>query len=167
MKQFDPETKHAAYRIAQVAWHIHRLLRVEVEQRQPTGLTFTQLRALGALHATPGASLSELAEDLGLQKPTASKTVDELVRQGLVVREVVPDNRRKQALYATGSGTEALEAAAGVAFTAIDDLLARLTHEEREAVDRAMALLHPLVRGDSAPAGATNAPSNGGQTHAA
>jgi DNA-binding MarR family transcriptional regulator len=168
MKHLGSETDRPTAQIVQVAWHVLRIVRGAVDQTQTPGLSLTELRALGALAAAPGASLSEVADELGLQNPTASKTVETLVQQGLVVREVVPGNRRKQALYLTARGAEALDAAAGVAFTAIDDLLARLTPADRETVERAMALLHPLVHAtDAHDRDMTHEPKTLGRSHVA
>lgn len=168
MKHLGHETDRPTAQLVQVAWHVLRIVRGAVDQGQTPGLSLTELRALGALSAAPGASLSEVADELGLQKPTASKTVETLVQQGLVVRKVVPDNRRKQALYLTARGAEALDAGAGVAFTAIADLLARLTPGDRETVERAMGLLHPLVHAsDAHDRDMTHGPNTLGRTHAA
>jgi DNA-binding MarR family transcriptional regulator len=114
--------------------------------RQPaSGLTLTQMRSLGFLVGSPGASLSELAEDLGLQMPTTSKVVEEMVQQKWVVRDVVPGNRRKLTLRITAKGRKAVEKAAEPAMTRMAELLSQLTTKERQTVARAMALLHPLV----------------------
>lgn len=51
-------------------------------------------------------SINELAELLGLDKSTLSRTVNTMVEQGLVTREPDPDDRRyvKIKLTPTGSG---------------------------------------------------------------
>lgn len=147
MKQFDLEIDVAEYRMVQVSWYVQRLMRAEAERRQTTpGLTLTQLRALGVLHTSPGASLAALASELGVQSPATSKAIEELVQQGLVVRAVVPENRRKLALHVTSSGRKSLRAAAASALRGISEVLAGMTTEERATVDRAMALLYPLLR---------------------
>ena len=52
----------------------------------------------------------QLAEDIGLQMPTTSKVVEELVQQGRVLREVVPGNRRKLTLNITADGRDVARA---------------------------------------------------------
>ena len=147
MKQLPLEIDGDEYRLVQVAWYVQRLMRAEAERRQATpGLTLTQLRALGVLHALPGASLATVASELAVQSPAASKAIDELVQRGLVDREVVSGNRRKHALHVTSSGTKALRKAATSALTGITKALSGLTPKERATVDRATVLLYPLLR---------------------
>jgi DNA-binding MarR family transcriptional regulator len=150
MKQFPNETDSlpgVAHRVVEVAWRVLQITTKTVLcQRPAPELTPTQMRALGFLLGSPGASLSELAQHLGLQKPTASKVLEELVQRGRVSRDAVPGNRRKLALHITPSGQAALEAATAPANTRVAELLARLSAEERETVARAMSLLHPLVQ---------------------
>lgn len=135
-----------AHTVIQVAWRVLRMVRAEVERRPTPELTLTQMQSLGFLISNPGASLSELAEHLGLQKPTTSKVVEELVQQGRVIREVAPGNRRKLTLHITASGSEVLGSAIEPAITRMAEMLARLTADERQEVERAMSLLHPLVQ---------------------
>jgi DNA-binding MarR family transcriptional regulator len=150
VKQFHDETRSAraaaAHAVIETAWLVLRMVKAEVGQRQTSSLTFTQMRSLGFLIESPGASLSELAEHLGLQNPTTSKVVEELVQQGWATRDVVPGNRRKLTLSITGSGRQAVELAAEPAMTRMAELLAQLSEKDRETIERAMSLLHPLVQ---------------------
>lgn len=132
MKQFHNETvPPPAQAVIQVALRVLRMVRAEIARQPGRELTLTEMQALGFLLSNPGASLSELADHLGLQKPTTSKVVEELVQQGRISREVVPENRRKLALNISESGREALELAAEPAMSRMTELLARLTEEER------------------------------------
>ncbi len=150
MKQFQRETKPrhsaAAQAVIQVAWRVMRMVKTEVTQGQATELTPTQMQSLGFMISNPGASLSELAEHLGLKMPTTSKVVDELVRNGRAEREVVPGNRRKLSLNITGSGREVVETAAEPAVMRMAQLLGRLSAHDRVVVEQSMSLLHPLMQ---------------------
>ncbi|MEO8334371.1 MAG: MarR family transcriptional regulator [bacterium] len=148
MKQLHDETiasQAAANAVIETSWRVLAMVKAAVGRAEGSGLTLTQMRSLGFLLERPGASLSELAEDLGLQRPTASKVVEELVQQRWVVRKVVPDNRRKLTLNVTAKGRKVVEKAAEPAMSRMAELLAQLTPKERDTVDRAMTLLHPLV----------------------
>jgi len=68
-----------------------------------------------------------------------------MVRQKWVVRQVVPENRRKLTLSVTAKGRKAVEKAAEPAMTRMAELLSQLTAKERKTVEQAMVLLHPLV----------------------
>ena len=123
-----------------------RIVRAEVEKRQTPELTFTQMQALGFLLTSPGTSLAELAAHLGLQSPTTSKVVEELVRQRRVTRTALAGNRRKLSLCITASGRKVMEAAAEPAVTRMATLLGQLNVKERAVVERAMSVLHPVVQ---------------------
>ena len=160
MKQFQRETKRrhteAAQSVIQVAWRVMRMVKTEVTHGRTTELTPTQMQSLGFMISNPGASLSELAEHLGLKMPTTSKVVDELVRTGRAERAVVPANRRKLSLNITDAGREVVESAAEPAVFLMADLLGRLSAQERKIVEQSMSLLQPLVQsvGSTDPASA-------------
>lgn len=145
MKQFHEETIARANTIIETSWRVLGMVKAAVGRAEGSGLTLTQMRSLGFLIGSPGASLSELAADLGLQRPTASKVVEELVRQRWVARKVVPDNRRKLTLTVTAKGRKVVEKAAEPAITKMAELLALLTPRGQDTIERAMSLLHPLV----------------------
>ena len=91
-----------------------------------TGLAFNQIRLLRRIAARP-RSLSELADAVGIDAPAASVAVTQLERDGLVVRDVDPANRRRKIVSVTDDGRRALEAAmstpdpAPAAFDALTD----------------------------------------------
>lgn len=148
MKQFHDEKiagRVAAQSVIETAWLVLGMVRAEVARTPGSGLTLTQMRSLGFLIGSPGASLSELAEHLGVQMPTTSKVVEELVQQRWVIRDVVPDNRRKLTLSITPKGRKVVEKAAEPAMTRMAVLLDQLSVRERQTIARAMSLLHPLV----------------------
>ncbi|WP_420346729.1 MarR family winged helix-turn-helix transcriptional regulator [Pelagibius sp.] len=73
------------------------------------GLTPTQGQALATLAAAPGNAglrLAEVAEALGVSRPTASEAVTALVRKGLVVKQPDPADSRAVALSLTQAGRE-------------------------------------------------------------
>lgn len=72
------------------------------------GASLAQCYALYEVAARPGISVGELAERLGVDPSTASRTVDALVRAGAVERMPVPGNRRAVALSITARGREML-----------------------------------------------------------
>jgi DNA-binding MarR family transcriptional regulator len=70
-------------------------------------LTLTQVKALNAL-ASRELTVKELAEQLGLSLPGASRAVDALVSRALLHRREDPDDRRQKRLLATDDGRDAL-----------------------------------------------------------
>ncbi len=72
------------------------------------GVSLAQCYALYEVAARPGISVGELAERLGVDPSTASRTVDGLVRMGAMERVPVPGNRRAVALSVTAAGAAML-----------------------------------------------------------
>lgn len=125
---------------------VMRRVRAELRKPEASALTFTQVRALACLQYTPGLSLSQVSEYLGIQAPTTSKTIEELVNEGLVRRETAVEDRRRVTLYATEAGRRELELAVVPAQRQVAERLELLSDADRELVERAMELLLPLVR---------------------
>src|SRR5215472_3469611 len=83
---------------------VMRTLRTEMRRRRPADLSVPQFRALAFVRRHPGASLSEVAEHLGLTLPATSTLIDHLVARELVRRAPNPDNRRRLVLTLTADG---------------------------------------------------------------
>ena len=95
----------------------------EVDQE----LTRRGLVSLGHLHALRiverydgRARVQDLSGDIGITVGAVSKLVDRLERDGLCSRGPNPANRRSSLIALTGTGRQALSAAAGVARAAVD-----------------------------------------------
>jgi len=83
-----------------------RLLR----QVGPRQLTFSQFKLLKLLALTDAQTIGDVAAFLGVSNPAASKAVDKLVRQGLVVRTEAQADRRATELSLTDSSRRVLAA---------------------------------------------------------
>jgi DNA-binding MarR family transcriptional regulator len=83
-----------------------RLLR-EVGPRQ---LTFSQFKLLKLVALTDAQTIGDVAAFLGVSNAAASKAVDKLVRQGLLVREEAQRDRRAIQLSLTASSRRVLAA---------------------------------------------------------
>ncbi|QIA27521.1 MarR family transcriptional regulator [Thermaerobacter sp. PB12/4term] len=97
--------------VTEMVPRVMRLIRAEMRRHQPGRLSVPQFRTLVFLDRHPGASLSAVAEHLGVSRPTASALVGRLVQRGLVTREVDPAERRRVVLRLTPAGRENLEVA--------------------------------------------------------
>jgi DNA-binding MarR family transcriptional regulator len=71
-----------------------------------SGVTLAQCHALLEIEVRQSLSLGELAEALGLDKSTLSRTVDGLVNIGLVKRDLHPQDRRSVQLSLTSQGQQ-------------------------------------------------------------
>jgi DNA-binding MarR family transcriptional regulator len=99
-----------------------------------------QRKLLGSIAAKEPATLNDVAKSIGRGAPAVSRSVDALVRAGLVERTQDPENRRRLALRLTAKGREQLESriAGG---PALRSKLERLAHSELRAVERAIEIL--------------------------
>ena len=118
---------------------VMQFIRHVAGKRKAPGLTVQQFRALGVLRSRPdGASLSDVAEYLGLSLPTASRMIDGLVLRGLVHRRPQPENRRQVRLKLQPAGARLLEAAVDAALRAMELRLRSLPPTRRRAICRAV-----------------------------
>ena len=99
-----------------------------------------QRKLLSAIRNNEPATLNEVAKSIGRGAPAVSRSVDMLVRAGLVERTQDPKNRRRLDLRLTHKGKDQLEAriAGG---PALRNKLERLAHSELRAVERAIEIL--------------------------
>jgi DNA-binding MarR family transcriptional regulator len=70
------------------------------------GVTVAQCHLLLEAAYRENASLGELADSLETDKSALSRTLDSLVRDGLMNRAENPDNRRKVSVSLTGAGID-------------------------------------------------------------
>jgi DNA-binding MarR family transcriptional regulator len=97
-------------------------------------------KLLNAIGSKEPATLGDVAKALGRGAPAVSRSVDALVRSGLVERMQDPNNRRRLALRLTGAGREMLgkRIAGG---QALRSRLERLAQSELRALERGIEIL--------------------------
>lgn len=97
-------------------------------------------KLLNAIASKEPVTLNEVAKAVGRGAPAVSRSVDTLVRAGVVERTQDPANRRRLALRLTGNGREQLknQAAGG---SALLTKLQRLAHSELRALERAIEIM--------------------------
>ena len=61
----------------------------------PIGITPAQLQAISAIRRRTQVTMTELASLLGVSVASASAMVDRLVKKEILIREIVPQDRRK------------------------------------------------------------------------
>jgi DNA-binding MarR family transcriptional regulator len=115
----------------------HATAHLGVEQT-PTGkrlgLTNGRMMALAVLESRAICSMSELARELSLPSPLATRVADELVARGLVQRGADPGDRRRVLLELTPEGHDAFAAVHVEAEELISTVFERMTEEETEAL---------------------------------
>ena len=97
-------------------------------------------KLLSVIASREPATLNQVAKEVGRGAPAVSRSVDTLVRAGLVERTQDPNNRRRLALRLTPQGRERLSARIAGGAT-LRRKLERLAHSELRALERAIEIL--------------------------
>ncbi|HJQ56529.1 MAG TPA: MarR family transcriptional regulator [Vineibacter sp.] len=143
---------YVGYLLSDVA----RLMRTVFDRRvRELGLTRSQWLLLSRLHRRPGASQTELADMLEVEKASAGRLVDRMERNGWVVRRPDGTDRRINRIHLTPEAERIHADMWVIAQTTVDDALAGLSGRERvdltRLLGRVKARLGHMADGSSAP----------------
>jgi MarR family transcriptional regulator, organic hydroperoxide resistance regulator len=87
--------------------NVVRVLRAHVDRAlQRSGLRLGQYQVLRHLWEDDGLTPREIADRLTVEMPTVTRTVQRMVRDGLVERHAHPDDARSVRIYLTKRGSE-------------------------------------------------------------
>jgi DNA-binding MarR family transcriptional regulator len=118
-----------------------RFIRYQMRRHRQAELTVPQFRALVFLNHNEYASLSDMAEDLGLSLPAASRMVELLVKRGWMRRRARSSDRRCVSLSLTGRGKAVFRMARKATQVALSQRLKSLSAGELALVSGAMQVL--------------------------
>jgi DNA-binding MarR family transcriptional regulator len=155
MKSFHNETINsgtkqsldAASLIMEIVPGIMSYFRSEMRQRRMPGLSVPHFRALVFIYRHEDASLSQVAEHVGLKLPSISKIVDALVARELVIRRQSQEDRRQVQLRLSSNGLDELLGTKQSVETCLADILDRLAPGEQNGIITALKTLRPLFAG--------------------
>ena len=133
-----------AQEVLEVIPLVMRTIRAEMRRHRTADLSVPQFRTLAFVDRNGNASLSDVAEHIGLTLPSVSKIVDGLVTRKLVTRQTAPEDRRRMTLALTTRGRSALQATREATRACLAEDLATLTERERETIMQAMTILRPV-----------------------
>lgn len=97
-------------------------------------LTNGRMMALAVVDQRGECSMSDLAQELGLPSPLATRVAEELVTRGLAERDSDPADRRRVLLRLTDRGRETFATVHEEAEELISAVLARMSTQETEAL---------------------------------
>lgn len=112
-------------------------------------LSMSQVFALHELDQGTPLSQQDLAERLRLEKSSVSRMAAELERQGLLVRERDPGNRRLYRLRLTERGVALHRSMATMFHEQYVRWVAAMTAREREALVTGLSALVRVIRAES------------------
>ena len=125
-----------------LAADVSRLMRTVFDRRVKTlGLTRPQWLALTRLKRKPGASQSELADLMEIEKAPAGKIVDRMQEKGWLERRPDRFDRRINRIYLTERGERVHAAIFPVAEATVNDALADLSPADRERLTALMTVI--------------------------
>ena len=134
---------------------VARLLRTIFDRRvKSLGLTRSQWWVLQHVFRNHGATQSELAEVLEIEKATLGRLLDRLVDKGWLRRESDAGDRRAKRIYLTEEIEPAMKAMRAAAAELRREAFVGLSAEERERlIDCLLEVKGNLTRLDAAEAG--------------
>jgi DNA-binding MarR family transcriptional regulator len=119
---------------------IARFLRTVFDRRvRRLGLTRAQWLVLTRLHRRPGASQSELADMMEVEKASAGRMIDRLESKGWVERRAQEGDRRVNRVYLTPEAERVHKRIWRIAEATVDDALAGLSRREAAELVRLLA----------------------------
>jgi len=105
-------------------------------------LTMTQMKTLGMLDdCVEEVSVKELSERLGLSLPATSRTVDGLLRRGLLSRHEDLEDRRIKRVRLTDAGREMVQRMVTARLQGLESYAATLSDDQRAALMAALVEL--------------------------
>lgn len=137
----------------------HGLQRSSKRMFGSLGVTGPQRLVLRVVGLFPGISAGALAEVLHVHPSTLTGVIARLVAQGLLLRDVHRDDRRRSLLHLTHRGVRINTSRAGTVEAAVGSALARMPETERVVFRQGLAALaaalersHPARRRGATPA---------------
>jgi DNA-binding MarR family transcriptional regulator len=119
-------------------------IRTEMRSHRGSDLSVPKFRVLIFLNRHEGASLSAIAEHLGLTLPSMSKMIDGLVARNMVTRQTDPEDRRRVTLVPTALGRTAMQSPYKATESWLAERLAALPASERRTILKAMQVLESI-----------------------
>lgn len=138
------QTDECAAEIMEAVPLVMRTIRAEMRRRRRDGLSVPAFRAMIYIDRQPMASLTEVADYLGLTTATVCVLVDDLVEKKFMLRGSSKVDRRKIVLTLTPEGQSILDTARHGTLNQVEKLLDSLTVPERTSILDAMQLLRQV-----------------------
>jgi len=124
---------------------------VEIDKAlKPTGLSVTRFRTLVVISRLPDCTMSELATVSTMDRTGLTRTIDQLTRDGLVVRKSEPEDRRKVRIALSPRGLAVLAEARPIVEAVNARSLESLTDDDRRTFLRVLQQMMFNLRPDEA-----------------
>ncbi|WP_426348490.1 MarR family winged helix-turn-helix transcriptional regulator [Alloiococcus sp. CFN-8] len=135
------ENKESHYLRELIRVLVRNLGLLEESEATCCGTTVSQCHAIVEIGRAKEISLNELAELLGLDKSTMSRTINKLVDSGLAIRELHPDDRRYVAIKLTNEGIKIFNSIEGTMEQYYQSIFSSIPEEKRDQVLESLQLI--------------------------
>ena len=136
--------EEAASELLDVVPAVMKEIKAEMRSQSSPELTVPQFRALAFVDRNKDASLSAVANHMGLTLPSTSKLVDVLIERRLLTREDNPVDRRRVKLGVTSRGATILANSRRGTLKYLAKKLSLITENDRKAIVEGMAAIRTV-----------------------
>lgn len=144
MQRLQGAPEECAHEVLDVVPVVMRVVRNKLREHGAQLLSVPQFRTLSFISRNNGASLSEVANHIGLTLPSMSTLVDGLVTRNFVIRRTHEDDRRRMDLTLTEHGEATLRSARKETQEYLKQRFAGLSESERGTVLKGMRILRQV-----------------------
>jgi DNA-binding MarR family transcriptional regulator len=137
-------SEQCAREVLEVVPLVMGVIRSQFRKYGALELSIPQFRTLHFLSQHKGASLSEVAEYIGLMLPSMSALIDGLVTRNFAIRRTSQNDRRRMTLTLTERGHATLRSARKATQMYLAEQLGHLTQTDRVKIMKAMKVLRPI-----------------------
>jgi DNA-binding MarR family transcriptional regulator len=113
------------------------------------GISLAQCHALVEIGRDGKANLNELAQRMHVDKSTMSRTIEQLVRAGIAMREPDETDRRYVVIRLSKTGQHLFERTEHDMDTYFQRIFMRIASEKRQQVLQSLALLNEAIMHDA------------------
>ena len=143
-----PRTDADPLQFGWLATDVSRQLRTVFDRRvRALGLTRPQWLALVRLQRKPGASQSELADMMEIEKAPAGRIVDRMEEKGWLERRPDPGDRRINRIYLTELGNRIYDRIYPISVQTVADALSDLSARDRDQMIRLLSRVKSTLSG--------------------
>ena len=136
--------EECARQILEIVPLVMAAIRNEIRSHRGSELSVPQFRVLIFLNRHEGASLSDIAEHIGLTLPSMSKMIDGLLARNMVTRHMHLEDRRRVTLALTALGRGSMQSAYKATESRLAERLVVLPAAERRTIIEAMQVLESI-----------------------
>jgi len=145
MQRLQGAPDECAHEVLDVVPLAMRVIRIKLREHGTQLLSVPQFRTLLFISRNEGASLSEVADHIGLTLPSMSALVDGLVTRNFVTRKTHRGDRRRVDLTLTQQGETTLHSAWNATQDYLKERFDRLPEAERATVVKGMKILRRVL----------------------